>query len=114
MEIDRLIDLKVIDEEACPRYVLRMLKGVTICPSPYLIRERLIKCGMRPINSIVDVTNYVMLELGQPLHAFDYHRLEGKRIEVRLASSEIRFRTLDGVDRVIGADDLLICDGNAL
>jgi len=105
------ISLKVLDADACPRYVLRMISGISIGTSPFWMRNRLIKCGMRPINTIVDVTNYVMLELGQPLHAFDYHRIRGKRIEVRLADKETAFRTLDGQEQKLREGDILICDG---
>lgn len=105
------ISLDIIDPEACPRYVLKMIQGITIKKSPYWIRSRISKCGMRPINSIVDVTNYVMLEFGQPLHAFDYDRLRGNRIEVKLTHAPTVFRTLDGEERMLALNDLLICDG---
>ncbi|HOP86582.1 MAG TPA: phenylalanine--tRNA ligase subunit beta [Syntrophorhabdaceae bacterium] len=110
-KIEDFISLKVFDLEACPRYVLRMIENVDIVPSPYWMRRRIQRCGMRPINSIVDVTNYVMLELGQPLHAFDYERLKQRRIEVKLAERPITFCTLDGEDRALEKGDLLICDG---
>ncbi len=110
-DIDGLIDLSVVDKEACPRYVLRLIKDVSLVRSPYWMRSRITKCGMRPINSIVDVTNYIMLELGQPLHAFDYERIGSKRIEVRVAQGQSVFRTLDGVDRKLEQGDILICDG---
>ncbi len=74
------LTLEIRDAGACPRYVLKMIRGTSIVTSPFWMRQRIIKCGMRPINSLVDVTNYVMLELGQPLHAFDYERLTDKRI----------------------------------
>lgn len=110
-KIGDFISLKVFDLEACPRYVLRMIENVDIVPSPYWMKRRIQRCGMRPINSIVDVTNYVMLELGQPLHAFDYERLKQRRIEVKLAEKPITFRTLDGIDRTLEKGDILICDG---
>jgi len=110
-DIDDLISLKINAIEACPRYVLKMIKDITIKKSPYWMRNRISKCGMRPINNIVDITNYVMLEFGQPLHAFDYDKLNGKRIEVRLTDSPTVFRTLDGMDRSLSSNDLLICDG---
>lgn len=109
-KIDDAISLQVYDTEACPRYVLRMIKDSSIVKSPFWMRDRIQKCGMRPINSIVDVTNYVMLELGQPLHAFDYERLNGRRIEVRVAENPVLFRTLDGEDRHLEKGDILICD----
>lgn len=108
--IDDLIGLKINAIEACPRYVLRMVKDITIKKSPYWMRNRISKCGMRPINNIVDITNYIMLEFGQPLHAFDYDKLNGKSIEVRLTNSPTVFRTLDGVDRSLSSNDLMICD----
>jgi phenylalanyl-tRNA synthetase beta chain len=109
--IEAYMDLDVLDTTACPRYVLRMLKGLTIVPSPFWMRNRIAKCGMRPINSVVDVTNYIMLELGQPLHAFDYRKLRDNRIEVRVTEKEMPFRTLDGTDRDLVPGDILICDG---
>lgn len=110
-KIEDAISLKIFHTEACPRYVLRMIRDASIVTSPFWMRDRIQKCGMRPINSIVDVTNYVMLELGQPLHAFDYERLNNRRIEVRVAENPIVFRTLDGEDRQLEKGDILICDG---
>ncbi len=106
------VSLAVLSADACPRYVLRMIRDVAIVPSPFWMRNRITKCGMRPISSIVDVTNYVMLELGQPLHAFDYQKLASARIEVRLAGERSVFRSLDGIDRKLEEGDLLICDGD--
>ena len=106
------MSLAVSSADGCPRYVLRMIRDVAIVPSPFWMRNRITKCGMRPISSIVDVTNYVMLELGQPLHAFDYQKLAKARIEVRLAGEKSIFRSLDGVDRKLEEGDLLICDGD--
>jgi phenylalanyl-tRNA synthetase beta chain len=111
-DIKNLVSLDIKDIEACPRYVLRMITGVSMVQAPFWIRQRIQKCGMRPINAIVDVTNYVMLELGQPLHAFDYHSLRDKRIEVRVAGGDTVFRTLDGDDRKLVSGDILICDGS--
>ncbi|MBP1734232.1 MAG: phenylalanyl-tRNA synthetase subunit beta [Deltaproteobacteria bacterium] len=111
-DIKNLVSLDIKDIEACPRYVLRMITGVSMVQAPFWIRQRIQKCGMRPINAIVDVTNYVMLELGQPLHAFDYHSLRDKRIEVRVAGGDTVFRTLDGDDRKLIGGDILICDGS--
>jgi phenylalanyl-tRNA synthetase beta chain len=111
-DIKNLVSLDIKDIEACPRYVLRMITGVSMVQAPFWIRQRIQKCGMRPINAIVDVTNYVMLELGQPLHAFDYHSLRDKRIEVRVAGGDTVFRTLDGDDRKLVGGDILICDGS--
>lgn len=105
------LSLAIETLDGCPRYVLRMIKDINPGPSPFWMRRRLSRCGMRPISAIVDVTNYVMLELGQPLHAFDYERLRGHRIEVKCAGGKMPFRTLDGVDRQLGEGDVLICDG---
>lgn len=106
------ISLDIKDLEACPRYVLRMIKNISIVPSPFWMRNKILKAGMRPINAIVDVTNFVMLELGQPLHAFDYSRIADRRIEVRVAKEQAVFRTLDSVDRRLEPGDILICDGH--
>jgi len=106
------VALDIKNTDACPRYILKVLQGASIRPSPSWMKSRLIKCGMRPINSLVDVTNYVMLEIGQPLHAFDYNRISDKRIEVRLADKPAIFRTLDSVERKLEAGDILICDGS--
>jgi phenylalanyl-tRNA synthetase beta chain len=107
-----LLSIDIIDLEACPRYVLRMIQGIKINKSPFWMRNRINRCGMRPINSVVDVTNYIMLELGQPLHAFDYDKIGKNRIEVKLTHAPTVFRTLDGVDRKLSINDLLICDGD--
>lgn len=103
----------VIIERAdlCPRYVAKLILGVQIEPSPFWMRRRLEVCGVRAINNIVDVTNYVMLEMGQPLHAFDFDRLEEKRIVVRAAGQGQTFSTLDGTLRVMPGEALMICDG---
>jgi phenylalanyl-tRNA synthetase beta chain len=111
-DIDGLIDLEILDFGACPRYVLRMIRNISIVASPFFMKDRIAKCGMRPINSIVDVTNYVMLELGQPLHAFDYARIAAKKIVVKAAEGKSVFRTLDGIDRKLEEGDVLICDGS--
>jgi phenylalanyl-tRNA synthetase beta chain len=97
-------------QERCSRYVARVILGVTARPSPLRAQARLTACGMRPISSVVDATNYAMLELGQPLHGFDLDLLAGPGIVVRLARDGERLTTLDGVDRELGSDDLLICD----
>ena len=104
--------LTIQDLAACPRYILKLIKGISIRQSPFWMRRRLTRCGMRPINNIVDVTNYVMLELGQPLHAFDFERLAESRIDVRVAGERSTFRTLDSIDRPVEPGDILICDGS--
>jgi phenylalanyl-tRNA synthetase beta chain len=96
--------------DGCTRYVARVIRGVSHRPSPLVAQARLTACGMRPIDAVVDATNYAMLELGQPLHGFDMDRLAGPGIVVRDASEGERLTTLDDVERVLGARDLLICD----
>ena len=96
--------------DLCPRYAARIVRNVKVGPSPAWMQARLLSAGMRPINNIVDVTNYVMLELGQPLHAFDLDRLDGKRIVVRCALPGELIVTLDGIERALGAEMLVIAD----
>ncbi|GAB4371882.1 MAG: phenylalanine--tRNA ligase subunit beta [Deltaproteobacteria bacterium] len=110
--IAELASVGVTDLDLCPRYTARVITDVTIAPSPALIRRRLELCGVRPINNIVDITNYLMLEAGQPMHAFDLDRLDGRRIDVRRAGTVRRFTTLDGVEREIRPEMLLIWDGS--
>lgn len=108
------VDYQVIIEEPslCPRYTARKLTNVSIGPSPQWMQQRLTAVGMRPINNIVDITNYVMLECGQPMHAFDFDTLKGQKIIVRRPKSdENSLTTLDGSQRQIDADMPLICDG---
>lgn len=108
---DRLTSVTLERPDLCPRYVAKLILGVRIGPSPFWMRRRLEACGVRAISNIVDVTNYVMLEMGQPLHAFDFHRLEEKRIVVRTAAPGFTFTTLDGTGRKMPKDALMICDG---
>ncbi|MCZ6628859.1 MAG: phenylalanine--tRNA ligase subunit beta [SAR324 cluster bacterium] len=111
------IQLEIADPDLCSRYVALLIEGITVCPSPFWMSQRLLRAGLRPINAIVDVTNYVMLELGQPLHAFDYGilRPEGQAhkplIRVRRAQPGEKMRTLDGVERSFDGEMLLITDG---
>ncbi|HET6614507.1 MAG TPA: phenylalanine--tRNA ligase subunit beta, partial [Dehalococcoidia bacterium] len=100
----------IADPDLCRRYIATVVEGVTIAPSPAWMQERLIAVGQRPINNVVDVTNYVMLELGQPLHAFDYDRVANHHIIVRRASEGERFTTLDGEARTLTNDMLVIAD----
>jgi phenylalanyl-tRNA synthetase beta chain len=101
----------ILDPIHCPRYAARLMTGLTVAPSPFWMRRRLQVAGLRAINNLVDVTNYVLLEFGQPLHAFDFDRLRGGEIIVRLPKpDERRFTTLDGAERNLDPETLLICD----
>ena len=104
------LDLRVDDLERCPRYVGRLFRDVTLGPSPPWLKARLSAAGMRPISNVVDVTNYVMLALGNPLHAFDHDKLAGGRIVVRRALPGEELHTLDGQPRKLDPDDLVIAD----
>lgn len=111
-DINSYIRVKIKDPDLCRRYAARVVKNVKIAPSPEWMQEALIHSGIRPINNVVDVTNYVMLETNQPLHAFDYSLLEGdKRIVVRRAMDGEQFTTLDDVERHLGSSMLVITDG---
>ena len=105
-----LVDIEIEDANLCPRYTARMVKNVKIAPSPAWMRERLRNSGVRPINNIVDITNYVMLEYGQPMHAFDFSCVEGGRIVVRTAHEGETIQTLDGKDHQLTTSMLCICD----
>jgi phenylalanyl-tRNA synthetase beta chain len=105
------ISLTIEDPRLCPRYSARIVDDVAISAAPAWLRYRLECCGIRSINNVVDITNYVMLETGQPLHAFDLDRLPAKQIVVKAAGEVRRFTTLDGVERELLAEDLLICAG---
>ncbi len=96
--------------EDCPRYVGRIIRNIKVGPSPNWLQRRLQAVGQRPINNIVDITNFVLLELGQPLHAFDLHKLKGKRIIVRRAKQGEKIETLDGVERELDTEMLVIAD----
>ena len=105
-----LVDIDIEDGDLCPRYTARMVKNVKIAPSPRWMRERLRNSGVRPINNIVDITNYVMLEYGQPMHAFDFSCVEGGHIIVRTAREGETIQTLDGNERKLTPNMLCICD----
>ena len=109
--IHRKTSVALLDPDLCPRYVARMIEEVKIGPSPSWMRDRLEKVGIRSINNVVDVTNFVMMECGQPLHAFDFELLEEGRIVVRRAQEGEEFITLDGVKRILDGEMLMICDG---
>ncbi len=108
--IHRITSVAIAAPDHCPRYAARVLERITVGPSPAWLQERLLSVGLRPINNIVDVTNFVMMEWGQPLHAFDLDRLAGRRIVVRTAAAGDSFVTLDGRSRPLDPDMLMICD----
>ncbi|MGB9722467.1 MAG: phenylalanine--tRNA ligase subunit beta [Chloroflexia bacterium] len=112
------VTVEILDPDLCPRYSAALVRDVQMGPSPAWMQQRLLRAGMRPINVVVDITNYVMLEFGQPLHAFDYDKLRPRpgqphppAIIVRRARPGERLTTLDGVERALDPDALLICDG---
>lgn len=102
--------VEIVDADLCPRYAARVIRGVTVAPSPAWLVERLGVLGQRSINNVADITNYVMLELGQPLHAFDLNKLTERRIVVRRAQSGETIRTLDDVERKLDTEMLVIAD----
>jgi phenylalanyl-tRNA synthetase beta chain len=104
------IRVRIDEPSRCPRYAARVVENVSIGPSPLWLANRLKACGVRAINNVVDVTNYVMLEYGKPLHAFDLDRVGGAEIIVRLARAGEKLLTLDGKERTLDSEDLLICD----
>ena len=108
--LTELLDVETPDPDLCPRYTARMVRNVKIGPSPKWMRERLRSMGVRPINNIVDITNYVMLEYGQPMHAFDYRYVKGGKIVVRRAREGEELTTLDGNVRKLTANILVIAD----
>jgi phenylalanyl-tRNA synthetase beta chain len=110
-DVQAVTSIDIEDPEGCPRYSGRVLMGVSTGEAPEKVRRRLESIGVRAISNIVDATNYVMMELGQPLHAFDYNRLGENRIVVRKARSGEVMETLDGQKRELTPSDLLICDG---
>ena len=107
-----LLDVETPDADLCPRYTARMVRNVKIGPSPLWMRQRLRAMGVRPINNIVDITNYVMLEYGQPMHAFDYRYVKGGRIIVRRAKDGETLTTLDGTPRKLNPSMLVIADAH--
>ena len=109
-QIEQLIRVKVTAPDLCPRYSASLIEGIKVAPSPSWLQERLINSALRPISNIVDVTNYVMLEYGQPLHAFDYHQIGGGQVLVRRGGNGETITTLDGVMRSLTDDILVIAD----
>ncbi len=112
-EIGNLASVDIEDKVNCPRYVAKVVTNVHIKESPKWLQEKLESIGLRPINNIVDITNYILHEIGQPLHAFDLDKLNEKRIVVRSTKSETYFTTLDSKERKLPPNTLMICDGKA-
>jgi len=110
MEPDFIPAVELRDGDLCPRYTARLIREVRVGPSPEWLVKRLEACGLRSVNNVVDATNLVLMELGQPLHAFDLDKLEEKRIVVRRAQPGERIRTIDGEDRILDETMLAICD----
>lgn len=112
--MENMIDIEIKNYDICPRYTCRIIEDVKIEPSPQWLRHRLTSAGIRPINNIVDITNYVMLELGQPMHAYNYDKIEGKKLIVRNANKGEKLVTLDGIEREFDETVLVIQDENKL
>lgn len=110
-DINDYVKVDVEATDLCSRYTARLVKNITLAPSPKWMQLRLASAGIRPINNIVDITNYVMEEYGQPMHAYDYDTLAGGKIVVRRAKDGEKFMTLDGQERTLDSDMLMICDG---
>ncbi|HHZ20599.1 MAG TPA: phenylalanine--tRNA ligase subunit beta [Firmicutes bacterium] len=110
VDINEMVTVKVLAPDLCPRYAGRVLTDLKIEDSPLWLKRRLLAAGLRPINNIVDLTNYVMLELNQPLHAFDLERLAGREIVVRRGYANEKMQTLDGVERELNPEQLVIAD----
>ncbi|MBE4752929.1 phenylalanine--tRNA ligase subunit beta [Corallococcus sp. ZKHCc1 1396] len=108
--VAELVKVRIDAAERCPRYAARVVENVTVQPSPQWMQDRLKACGVRAINNVVDVTNFVLLEYGQPLHAFDLEKVAGQEIVVRTAKAGEKLRTLDDKERSLDADDLVIAD----
>lgn len=108
--IFNLLDVQVADAELCPRYMAKAVKNIKICESPKIIKDRLRAVGIKPINNIVDITNYILIELGQPMHAFDYEKIAGHRIVVRRAEEGETITTLDNTTHNLDNDVLVIAD----
>lgn len=110
--MDNMINIEIKNYDTCPRYTCRIIEDVKIEPSPQWLRHRLTSAGIRPINNIVDITNYVMLELGQPMHAYNYDKIEGKKLIVRNANKGEKLTTLDRIEREFDETVLIIQDEN--
>ena len=110
-DVNDYIKIEVAAKQLCKRYTARVVKNIKLAPSPKWMQHRLMTAGIRPINNIVDITNYVMTEYGQPMHAYDYDTIADKKIIVRTAAENEKFVTLDGQERTLDSEALLICDG---
>ncbi len=110
-DVNRYIKVEVKDTDLCPRYCARVVKNIHLAPSPQWMQRRLASVGIRPINNVVDITNYVMEEYGQPMHAYDLDTIAGHQIIVRRAEKNEKFVTLDGQERTMDDSVLMICDG---
>ena len=110
-DISNYSSVTLMAPDLCPRYAASLIFDITVGPSPYWLQDRLVSVGLKPINNIVDITNFVMMETGQPLHAFDFDRLAENRIVVRTAGEDEPFVTLDGKKRRLDPEMLMICDG---
>ena len=109
-EASELVKIDIEDSVACPRYAARIIENVKIAPSPFWLKRKLVSAGVRPINNVVDITNLVLMEYGQPLHAFDYKLFSRPQVFVRLAKPKEKFVTLDEEERILESDDILITD----
>jgi len=109
-DIQSLLSLEVLNESACPQYFARIIQNVKVGSSPEWLVKRLEACGVRSVNNVVDITNYILLDTGHPLHAFDYAKIEGKKIIVRFANTDEEIVTLDGLNRTLIEKDLVIAD----
>ena len=110
-DVNDYISVEVEDPQLCPRFTARVVKNVKLAPSPKWMQRRLASNGIRPINNVVDITNYIMEEYGQPMHSYDYDTIRGHKIVVKCAQDGETFRTLDGQDRKLDQNVLMICDG---
>lgn len=109
-KVEDSVKVEIQDKEKCPRYTARVIRNVKIQESPMWLKQRLILCGQRPVNAVVDVTNYILLECGQPLHAFDFAKIKGNKIVCRTASAGEKFITLDNKEHKLDSSMLMICD----
>lgn len=105
------IDIKILNEEYCKRFTGRVIKNITVKESPEWLQKAILSVGLRPINNIVDITNFVMMETGQPLHAFDYDKISDKKIIIKTANEGDKFTTLDSKERILNENSLMVCDG---